>query len=134
MTNEENYMNSRVKRENPFRVPDGYFDQLAERVMASLPEETVTPMIGQMESDKSGQQSSVKGRVATVRRLRPWMWAAACFTGIIMLGTVYFTTMPDNQAEQTVASASFSESYIDEACDYAMLDNQDIYACLAGDF
>ena len=134
MTNEENYMNSRMKRENPFRVPEGYFDQLAEQIIASLPEEKCVPLTEQPESVQAVTAAD-KGNVATVRRLRPWMLAAACFAGVILLGSVYFT-QSDRQTEQAVASAAVSDnySYVDEAFDYAMVDNQDIYACLSGDF
>jgi hypothetical protein len=34
------------------------------------------------------------------------------------------------QPQQT-ASAMVSDTYMDEAADYAMIDNADIYACLA---
>ena len=37
--NEEKYIEERVGKRNPFLVPDGYFDHLADQVMASLPEQ-----------------------------------------------------------------------------------------------
>ena len=37
MKNEEKYMNEGLLRENPFRVPEGYFDNLTDRVMSQLP-------------------------------------------------------------------------------------------------
>ena len=35
--NEEKYIEERVGKRNPFRVPDGYFDQFPEQLMNSLP-------------------------------------------------------------------------------------------------
>ena len=45
MENEEKYIREKAGRENPFRVPEGYFEQLTERVMSQLPENAkVTPL------------------------------------------------------------------------------------------
>ena len=67
MTNEEKYLKERVGQENPFRTPEGYFDQFTAN-----------------------------------------------------------HTVDDSQQQVAV-----TESYIDEAADYAMLDNMDIYQLLA---
>ena len=40
MTNNEDYIKKMVGKENPFRVPEGYFDQLAQQVMQALPDES----------------------------------------------------------------------------------------------
>lgn len=109
--NEELYVSSRMGHENHFRVPDGYFDKFAERVMSELPERRQPLMV----------------------RMRPWMYAAACFVGAISLVAVYFHS-PDSAADNNVASVTVTETYFDEAADYAMVDNQDIYACLISDY
>jgi len=113
MMNEELYVSSRMGHENHFRVPDGYFDNFADRVMSELPERRQPLMV----------------------RMRPWMYAAACVVGAISLVAVYFHS-PDSAADSNVASVSATETYfdVDEAVDYAMVDNQDIYACLISDF
>jgi hypothetical protein len=111
MKNEELYISSRMGHENHFRVPEGYFDNFAERLMSELPERRKPLMV----------------------RLRPWMYAAACFVGAVSLVAVYFHA-PDNPADTHVASVSYAETYFDEAADYAMVDNQDIYACLSSEF
>ena len=41
MTREENILKERFGKENPFKVPDGYFDHLTERIMENLPEQEV---------------------------------------------------------------------------------------------
>ena len=38
MNYEDKEIQERFGKENPFRVPEGYFDQLTERVMSQLPE------------------------------------------------------------------------------------------------
>ena len=34
--NEEQYLINKAGKENPFRVPEGYFDSLASQVMSSV--------------------------------------------------------------------------------------------------
>ena len=81
-----------VGNQNPFRVPEGYFDGLTEQVMRSLPERRQRAKSVWMRP--VGQQNSLQAQVP---------------------------------AMQESGDASF-----EEATDYMMLDNQDIYACLAG--
>ena len=38
MMNEEEYLNSKLGKKNPFTVPEGYFEQLTAQVMEKLPE------------------------------------------------------------------------------------------------
>jgi hypothetical protein len=37
--NEEMYIQEKVGKQNPFRVPEGYFDNLTAQVMQNLPEQ-----------------------------------------------------------------------------------------------
>ena len=116
MMNEELLIRSHLDpQKNPFRVPEGYFDNFASELMKQLPE----------------QQPAAK-RIA----LRPWMYAAACLFGVILTTAVFFSAPNSTDSQQSVAvvstTAAPSDSF-DEAADYAMLDNQDIYACLMGD-
>ena len=124
MTNEELYLKSRITNENPFRVPEGYFDQLTADVMARLPE----------------RQSENPKEEKTARRIqlrRSWL-AAASVAVVAIVGTlVYFNKLnPADTADKQVAAvaAPVSDSYIDEAADYLMMDHQDIYACLTSDY
>lgn len=112
MDNEEKYILNRFGRKNPFTVPEGYFDQLASDVMAQIP------------------KCRPKSRSRMVE-LRPWLYAAACFVAVVVV-TLSFHFRQDNASEMTVSAVeSVDNTYIDEAADYAMLDNADIYACLA---
>lgn len=113
MTNEENYLNSRLSRETPFRVPEGYFDRLTGEVMAKLPEK----------------------KPARRFMLRPWL-AAASIACVAIAGVgLYFNRQAAVPAEEPqTAAVVLSDSYIDEAADYAMMDHQDIYACLTSDY
>ena len=61
--------------------------------------------------------------------IRAWMYAAACLLVILFSATVYFSSQ--NNDTQEAPAVAVSDQYIDEAVDYAMIDNDDIYALLA---
>ena len=123
MINEEIYLNSKLGKKNPFTVPEGYFEQLTAQVMECLPE-------------KPQQQ---KKKTAVIKQLRPWLYAAACVCVGVFIAALAFNN--DNEqvrkqmqmatAEQeNVEGYYYSDNYIDEEADYAMVDTQDIYAYL----
>lgn len=115
MTNEEKYLMERVGQKNPFRTPEGYFDQFTANVMAQLPERTL----------KVEPQQPVAKKVAMP--IRHWFYAAACVAALLVTAfSFHFHEVDKGQPQVAV-----SESYIDEAADYAMLDNMDIYQLLA---
>ena len=125
MTNEELYISKKIGKKNPFSVPEGYFDQFADKLMATLPEK-------QMPISKATPKTAV------FKRLRPWMVAAACLT-VVMLGAVvyFYKDNPAVEKQQIAADTTeqdnyiyYSDNYIDDEANYAMLDNQEIYACL----
>ena len=102
-------------KRNPFTTPDGYFDQLTTRVMERLPHEE--------------QRSAAK-----VVRLRPWLYAAI-FAGVVAVTAtlIFNSTTDDMQTSDGLMATSYNDAYIDDAADYAMVDNQDIYAYLLAD-
>lgn len=105
---EEKYLEERIAKQNPFKVPEGYFDTFAEHVMELLPE----------------QQPKAKRMV-----LRPWIYAAACLLVAVFSIVVYFSKMDADTSE--VSTLAATDSYIEEAADYVMIDNSDIYSLLA---
>jgi hypothetical protein len=120
MTNEEIYLSSKMGHKNPFTVPEGYFDSLADRVMQKLPE------------DVPVEQAP---RVTLVRKLRPLLYAAACLCFGILSVTIYLHSSADESpmlSSNHIASQT-TENYVDEVADYAMIDNYDIYSCLASE-
>ena len=109
---EEKYIEERVGKRNPFLVPEGYFDHLAESVMAALPER--------------------KPRVKPIW-LRPVFYAAACICALMISAGVWLA-MPDDSQQtvgQIAARQDAGDESLDEAADYMMLDNHDIYTYLA---
>lgn len=121
MEQEEKILMEQFGRQNPFRVPEGYFDSLTERVMTQLPERDMT------------QQPARKPKSRIVA-LRHWFYAAACIAVMAVMGITYYfhQTEPTQQVAATEISAPAPDnSYVEEAADYAMLDNVEIYAYLA---
>lgn len=119
MMNEEDYLNSKMGKRNPFTVPEGYFEQLTSQVMQKLPEEKVE-------------------KPALIKRLRPWLYAAACVCVGVFIAAVAFNNNNEEvrkqmriaTAEQKSVESYYSDSYYEDEANYAMVDNQDIYAYL----
>lgn len=122
MMNEEEYIRNKMdQRPSPFRVPEGYFEQLSDRIMSRLPQE----------------EPAQQPKPALIRRLRPLLYAAACVCIAVFSVAIYFN---HHNAEQQTATAAlqqqdtyYNDTYIDEAADYAMLDNEEIYYSLLAD-
>lgn len=117
--NEEMYIQEKVGKRNPFRVPEGYFDNLTAQVMQNLPEQP-------------------KRRTKSVF-MRPVFYAAASVCALLVAGAVWMwqangETSTDTVQAQAVVQPQQQEvsgEYMDEAVDYMMLDNHEIYAYLA---
>lgn len=106
-------MISSANGKNPFRVPEGYFDTLPQRVMEHIKEE------GQAGQPKRRRKSRFFIRLT----------AAAVLTGFFSLAglMMYEQSHPLTPYQETASIASASEiEYGDELLDYAMLDNSDI--------
>ena len=79
MTNEETFIQQELGKRNPFKVPEGYFEQLGDRVMASLPE---------------CREDSKPVRKPLLVVLRPWVYAAACATLLLVVGVGLLNRQP----------------------------------------
>ena len=127
MMNEEEYIRGKMDARNPFTVPEGYFDQLAEQVIGKLPAEVGTDPVPARPEPKP----------AIVRYLRPLLYAAACVGLAIAVGAVFRSAPQDDgnfvAQQQETATTTYSDTYFDDMADYAMLDNEDIYESLLAD-
>lgn len=113
--NEEKYIEEKVGKRNPFRVPEGYFEGLTDEVMRALPER--------------------KPRAKTVW-MRPVFYAAASVCALFVCAAVWLSWPQASAPSQgpvaeVLPQQEPDDTFFDEAADYMMLDNQDIYACLA---
>ena len=111
--NEEKYIEEQVGRRNPFTVPEGYFDTFADQLMASLP----------------ARQPRAK-----YVWLNPLRYAAAVVCVLSMGAMSWFALSSPPDIQQPIQAETVqvpSDVAFDEAADYALIDNYDIYACLS---
>ena len=106
MNNEQLEIERRFGKNQPFKVPEGYFDRLAADVMANIPEQ------------------------------KPVAVAAACVCAAVFSIQLFLHAPSDkHHAVPHVSSASqaHGDSYgtLDMAADYTMIDNDYIYAMVS---
>lgn len=76
-----------IGKENPFKVPKGYFEGLTDRIMSELPERVV-------EEQKP---------ISLWTRVQPWVYMAAMFVGIALMVRL-FVGSPERQSVNAFAS------------------------------
>jgi hypothetical protein len=102
--------NSKLKEfgdKNPFCIPDGYFENFAENMMNRLP-------------DLPAEQPEV---ISIYDRVKPWLYMAAVFGGLIILFNVLNRTSgisPNDKSplEKAVLPVSSSDAEEDEFMEY----------------
>lgn len=115
---EQKYIEEKVGKRNPFRVPDGYFDNFAAQMMQQLPE----------KPERKAQAKQVWLR-------KPLYYAAACIA-VLLISVTAWLLMPETDMQTTAptqmaAQQEMTDEDLDQAADYLMLDNHDIYALLS---
>ena len=123
---EELYLTEKVGKQNHFKVPEGYFDTLTSQIMAKV------------DAEGAAQEKPVKVRKAKAVWLRPLLYAAACGCALFVSVASYMSYEDKSVATPAEKIAAVQQTFddyaFDEAADYAMIDNQDIYACLSSDY
>ena len=111
------------RQKNPFQVPDGYFDNFTDRMMAALP---------QKEEKQVVQRRPKASFRKWMLRLSPVIGAAA----MLVCAVVYqfnfspvngHGNMAKNQVVETQSTDNNLSKVADVAYDYLMLDNMKIY-------
>lgn len=119
--NEEKLILEKFGKETPFKVPEGFFDDFTKDLMAKLPE--------QQENASKKKRSA-----AIIRRISVIITSAAVFIGVCILAVSYLLQKPEQPVVAKQAKDNHIENInntynsIDEAAEYTMLDNEDIYA------
>lgn len=133
MMKEEKKIKDTFGNDNHFQVPAGYFDQLADQVMAQIPEpEAIEPM---------APIAPRKARVSLWKRLAIAKVAAAVAAVVVLLGGGVMVVLQHSAKGnvQMAHSAGFQATYsseddsFDQMADYAMMDSQDFYAQLVAE-
>jgi hypothetical protein len=119
MNKEVKYKINEREPHRPFSVPEGYFENLTQNIMAALPEQE--PLY------------STSIVVTPWMRIRPYLYSAAAFAGIFFcikaaVGISYST---DNAGmAQTQETTIYSDEYIDSFLETAMIDDCTLYYTL----
>ena len=107
----------------PFTVPEGYFENLTQDIMAALPE----------------QESLYSTRIIVTpwMRIRTYLYAAAAFAGIFFcIKAAVGITSSNNMSEISEAQETtiYSDEYIDSFLETAMIDDWTLYYTLVDAF
>ena len=114
---EEDKLQKMIGTENPFRVPEGYFENLTSEVMNKLPEkEKVT---------------AVRNEPTMWQKVRPWLYMTAMFIGAALIIRVASTDHKPAVDRVAVEESETEIEYINMAVDNSMLDDYSLYVYLA---
>ena len=119
MNKEVKYKIDEREPRRPFSVPEGYFENLTQNIMAALPEQE--PLY------------STSIVVTPWMRIRPYLYSAAAFAGIFFcIKAAVGISSTNNQAgmTQTQETTIYSDEYIDSFLETAMIDDCTLYYTL----
>lgn len=119
MEKKKNIRFDELEPRRPFTVPEGYFENLTQDIMAALPE----------------QESLYSTRITVTpwMRIRPYLYAAAAFAGIFFcIKAAVGISARNNAAQvaQTEETTIYSDEYIDSFLETAMIDDCTLYYTL----
>lgn len=116
---EEDNLLKKIGTENPFRVPEGYFESFTSDLMSRLPEK---------------EKTDVHREPTTWERVRPWLYMAAMFIGaalIIRVASPGNEKVPEVQQQVAVDDTDTELEYISTAIDNTMMDDYSLYVYLS---
>lgn len=117
MKKEETDLLKRCGTENPFTVPEGYFERFTEQLMEKLPEREAQPA----------------PKLTLWTRVKPWVYMAAMFCGL-MLSVRMFVGEKQSQspavASETTDFTEVPDEYIDPIVNQTMMDDYTLYQYL----
>ena len=114
---EEDKILKKVGTENPFRVPDGYFENLTSEVMSRLPEKE-KPAIPQKEPTRW-------------EKVRPWLYMTAMFIGAALIIRVASSDRTPAMDRVANDDTEMEIEYINTVLENSMMDDYSLYVYLA---
>jgi hypothetical protein len=125
--------NNNKSRKTPFKVPEGYFENFATEMMKQIPETTVTA-----KPQKAIEVEMSEPKVTIFTRIKPYIYLAATICGLAFGIKIYQSQKQyyaeKNQTPVTAVSEDQASKYVDDACDFMMIDDHDVYACATNTF
>lgn len=114
---EEDNIRKKIGTENPFKVPEGYFDTVVADVMSRLPEKEET-------TEEPQRQPT------TWQRIKPWLYMAAMFAGAAMIIRVAQSDPTIKENRTAIDETEAEVAYINAMVDNSMLDDYSLYVYL----
>ncbi len=117
---EDTELKNRLGNENPFKVPEGYFENIVPEIMKQLPE---------AEVQKSGE-------ISMWEKVKPWVYMVAMFCGLMFGLRVMMMDKPlsrdtvSSNVSMTDTVQGIPDEYIDPILDQAMMDDYTLYMYL----
>jgi hypothetical protein len=99
----------KIPKNNPFRVPEGYFDDVQQRILSAT--ESV---------------NREKPKTKALHRLRPYLMAAASIAGLVLLSyTLFIMIRPDrgNTGKQDILAEESLSQYVYDLDVYPLEEN-----------
>ncbi len=104
--------------ENPFTVPEGYFEQFTGKLMEQL-------------SDEAPIAEDTERPVITLwQRVKPWFYLAAMFAGVIFSAKVFLGNSVGQTEPTAQTEGTLTDEEIDTMIEYAMVDDYTLYRYL----
>ncbi len=117
---EDTGLKNRIGKKNPFKVPEGYFENIVPEIMKQLPEAEV--------------QENVE--ITMWERVKPWVYMVAMFCGlmfglrVMMMDKPLSTDNVSSNVSMTDSVQGIPDEYIDPILDQAMMDDYALYMYL----
>ena len=115
-------------KKNPFKTPDGYFEQLQGRIIQKI-----------NDQENSSKDNKTAKTVKLHKKETRYIAIAASMMALFTLGSVYNAFMKhetgrtNNPMATATQQASMTSDALELAADYTMCDNDDIVAFLMDD-
>ncbi len=103
-------------RDNPFQVPDGYFENFTGRLMSRIP----------VEEPSVAEKQPRSARIHPMPLTRVWRYAAVLLVAVGVGLTFLFTKAGNDSLAESEATEEYQEDYINDALDYALIGNTNI--------
>ena len=117
MKKEETDLLKRCGTENPFTVPEGYFERFTEQLMEKLPEREAQPA----------------PKLTLWTRVKPWVYMAAMFCGLMLSVRMFVGEKQSQSPAATSETTDFTEvpdEYTDPIVNQTMMDDYTLYQYL----
>lgn len=134
METDERYIESRFGKKAPFKVPEGYMDNLTQSIISN-----VEAVGKEAVPAASNTVKSAKSKIGWWHHYRRYVAAAACVAFVVGGVSVWQAQSTADASKPHVATATHDSQYDASAYDsmndeeiyYSMFDNEDMYSLMA---